>query len=248
MGDHGSSLNNMMKRRLAFSRQYQTALQKHLQQRPGASVQPAHRLGQQAVTLGLETLDMASIHKTALTPLVLPGDSSATRNRMIKRAEIFFTEAILPIEKTHRAGVEAVAHLKRRNQALNQRTAQLASANHHLRHGIVRRKVAEDALKTSEQHYTKLLGESHHLQKHLQHLTHQILSAQEEERNKLSHELHDEIAQTLLGINVRLLTLKKAASARSEGLAKEIASTQRLVEKSVRSIDRFARKFGANET
>ena len=46
---------------------------------------------------------------------------------------------------------------------------------------------------------------------HLRRLTHQILSAQEAERKKISHELRDEIAQTLLGINVRLLTLKRAA-------------------------------------
>ena len=88
------------------------------------------------------------------------------------------------------------------------------------------------------------MKESRRLQKHLQRLTHQILSAQEDKRKKISRELQDEIAQTLLGINVRLLTLKKAAAANAEGLKKEIASTQRLVDKSVKTIKRFAREFG----
>jgi signal transduction histidine kinase len=171
-----------------------------------------------------------------------PSESAAARDRMAERAGIFFTEAITPIEKTHRAGLESAAHLKQQNKTLTRRTAKLAAVNRQLRQGIVRRKAAEEAFKTREQHHAKLLRESHHLQKHLQHLTHQILSAQENERRKISHDLHDEIAQTLLGINVRLLTLKKGAAARREDLAKEIASTQRLVEKSVKTINRFARE------
>jgi hypothetical protein len=54
--------------------------------------------------------------------------------------------------------------------------------------------------------------------------------------------LRDEIAQTLLGINVRLISLKKEAAA--EGLQKEIASTRRLVLKSMKSIKGFARAVG----
>jgi signal transduction histidine kinase len=78
----------------------------------------------------------------------------------------------------------------------------------------------------------------------LRHLTHQLLLAQEAKRTKLSRELHDEIAQTLLGINVRLLTLKKEATATTKGFKKEIASTQRLVGKSAKTISRFTRGYG----
>jgi signal transduction histidine kinase len=85
------------------------------------------------------------------------------------------------------------------------------------------------------------LEESQRLQKHLQHLTHQVLSAHEGKRKKISHDLQDEIAQTLLGINVRLLTLKQKAAVNAVGLEKEIASTRRLVDKSMKSIKRFAR-------
>ena len=190
----------------------------------------------------METLDLARIHKAALAALA-KGGSSAARDRTARRAGIFFTDALGPIEKTHRAGVASAAHLNRQNKTLTRRTAQLVVANRHLRRGIIQRKAAEDALKAREQHYAKWLLESRQLQKHLQRLTHRILTAQENEKRKIGHDLHDEIAQTLLAINVRLLTLKKGATSRSEGLAKEIASTQDLVQKSVKIINRFARKF-----
>ena len=61
---------------------------------------------------------------------------------------------------------------------------------------------------------------------------------------KISHELQDEIAQTLLGINVRLLSLKRGAGSNTKSLKDEIASAQRLVAKSARSVRRFARELG----
>ena len=60
----------------------------------------------------------------------------------------------------------------------------------------------------------------------------------------MSSDLQDEIAQTLLGINVRLLTLRKEAAANASGFKKEITSTQRLVDKAGKSIKRFAREIG----
>jgi signal transduction histidine kinase len=134
--------------------------------------------------------------------------------------------------------------LSRLNQTLGRRTVDLAASRRSLKQGIVRRKTVEQALKKSVEHSRKLLKESRDLQKHLQRLTHQILSAQENKRKRISRDLHDEIAQTLLGINVRLLTLKKEAANDASGLKKEIASTQQLVDKSVKSIKRFAREFG----
>jgi len=112
-----------------------------------------------------------------------------------------------------------------------------------LKQGLARRKTLEQALKKSGEHGKKLLEESRRRQKRLRHLTHRLLSAQEAERKKISHELQDEVAQTLLAINVRLLTLKKAARGGKANLTKEIASTQRIVEESVKSINRLAHEL-----
>jgi signal transduction histidine kinase len=230
-----------MKRKLmVLAGRYKAALRKHLKAGRGVNVQPAVGLGRQAVALGLDTLELARMHEQALGKLEVVGGNDGT----IKRAEIFFTEVISPVVETHRAGRESKTHLNRLNETLNRRTAELAVANRQLRRGILRRKSVESALKKSGEHYAKLLKDSLQLQEGLRQLTHEVLTAQEDERKKISRELQDEIAQTLLGINVRLLSLKQEARTKTKGLKNEIASTQQLVLESARSVRRVAREFG----
>jgi len=202
-------------------------------------MQAALSLGRQAVALELETLEMARIHERALVSL---GLSNADYG-LIKRAEMFFTEALTPILETHRAARQSKLELHRLNGMLNRRTLELASTNRQLQRGILRRKGVEAALEKSGEHYAKLLKDSLQLQEGLRQLTHQVLAAQEDERAKISRELQDEIAQTLLGINVRLLSLKQEARVNTKGLKSEITSTQRLVEKSAKSVRRAAHEF-----
>ena len=147
------------------------------------------------------------------------------------------------MKETHRAARQGRIDLNRLNVTLNRRTMELAATNRQLQRGIVRRKSVEAALKISGLHYGKLLEDSLPLQEGLRQLTHRVLAAREDERKKISHELQDEIAQTLLGINVRLLALKQEARTNTKGLKNEIASTQRLVLKSAKSVRRVAREF-----
>ena len=167
----------MKRRKLSqLSRQYVSALRKHLEQGRQESLKPARGLGRQAVSLGLETLDVARIHEGALATM----EASSSRDGIIERAEIFFAEAVTPIEKTHRAALEANARLTQANKTLCQRTVDLASSNRSLKQSSIRRKAAEESLKKSQRHSKKLLEESRRLQKHLRHLTQQILTAQED--------------------------------------------------------------------
>ena len=223
-----------------LSGQYASALRKYLKQGPRASLQPARNLGRKAMALSLETLDLAKIHEAALASL----EASSSKDGMIKRAQLFFTEVITPIETTHRAARNASGDLDRLTKALSRRTAELAISGRHLKRGIVQRKAAEEALKKSGKHRASLLERSRLMQEHLRRLTHQILLAQEDKRTKISRKLHDEIAQTLLGINVRLVALKQEATVDTKGLKKEIANTQRLVEKSKKTLSRFADELG----
>jgi two-component system, NarL family, sensor histidine kinase DegS len=230
----------MKKKINSLSQRYLTALEKHLKQGPQSGLQPALRMGREAVALGLETLDLARIHEQALAALEL----SNVKNGFTKLAGIFFTEANSLIEETHRAARQTKVRLGKLMTKLGERTEELADSNRQLQQGVVRRKVMEDDFARRGQRHQKSLDESLELQKRLRQLTHQVIAAQENERKKISRELQDEIAQTLLGINVRLLSLKQEARANSKGLKKEIATTQQLVASSARSVRQVGRKIG----
>ena len=195
------------------------------------------------MTIGLETLDLARIHEEALSRLASPEKAAAPREAIVHRAGTFFAEAIIPIEETHRAALRTNLHLDRVNQMLRRRGAELADSNQRLQQEILKRKSAEDSLRRSEQHYGRLLEQSRQMQEQLRRLSRQLLSAQEEERKKISRELHDVIAQTLTTINVRLAALRKEASFDAEGLERSIARTQQLVQQSVEIVHRFAREL-----
>lgn len=230
----------MKQNRIRFSQKYEVALEKHLKQGPQTSLRAALELGREAVVLGLETLDLARIHEQALATFEL----SNIKNGFTKLAGIFFTEANTPIEETHRAARQTKTDLTKVMAKLGKRTEELAASNRQLQQGVIRRKVMEDNFAKRGEHHRKSLKESLELQKRLRQLTHRVLVAQEDERKKISLELQDEIAQTLLGINVRLLTLKQEARSNINGFKHELASTQRLVAQSARSVRQAGRKIG----
>ena len=172
-----------MKRQwLALSQQYQAALEKHLQQGPKSPMQAAHRLGRHAVALGLETAGLTGIHRTALTALLLP--SCHIKKGTVKQAATFLVQAIASL-RAARPRAKSGALAGRESALLQRRATRLVAANRRLKQGVVDRKTAGDALKKSSRHYAKLLRESELLKKHLRHLTHRLLSAQEAERRKI---------------------------------------------------------------
>jgi PAS domain S-box-containing protein len=141
-----------------------------------------------------------------------------------------------------RLAVSDITALKRAEE-VQRRLEALGVENRELTLEIVRRQVVEAALKRSKQRQSQLLKESQRMQEQLRHLTHRILHAQEEERKRISRELHDEITQTLVGINVHLESLAQQSIVNPLGLKQTIARTQRLVEKSVEIVHQFAREL-----
>lgn len=227
---------------ITLSRQYAAALRRHLKQGKQASLALAGKLGSRALNVGLQTLDLARLHEQTLVTELLPGLAPSRRSALIKQAGIFFAVAITPGETVQRSAREAAIQ-KKFIETLSQRTVELTASNLELSQEVIHRKAGEEALKKSERHYAQLWEQSNRLQKQLRRLSRDVLSAQENERKKISRELHDVIGQTLTGINIRLATLKKEAASANKGLDRNIARTQRLVEHSVNIVHRFAREL-----
>lgn len=130
---------------------------------------------------------------------------------------------------------------RKRAEARQRRIEVLSASNRRLEKEIVRRQKVEESLRKSDQNQAQLLQQSRLLQKQLRQLSRQILTAQEEERREISRELHDVIGQTLAGINIQLTTLAKEAALDISSIIPNIRLTQRLVEKSVEIVHKFAR-------
>ncbi len=147
-----------------------------------------------------------------------------------------------------------ITERKRAQDALAAARIHLSDHADHLEHVVAKRthdltttnrrlETSIDSIRKGRKQYQVLLFQSQTMQKKLRHLTHQIISAQEEERKEISRELHDEVVQTLVGINVELSALTKGASVGVVTLKEKIARTQRLVENSVNAVHRFAREL-----
>ena len=121
-------------------------------------------------------------------------------------------------------------------QMVATRTAQLTATN--------RRLVASvDSNRQGKEQYQGLFLESQAMQAKLRQLTHQIITAQETERKEISRELHDEVVQTLVGINVELSALARATAAGDRPSSAKIAHVQQLVEGAVTAVHSFAREL-----
>jgi signal transduction histidine kinase len=216
-------------------------LRRYLSQGREASLQPALRLGLRAAAINLEILDVAVVHERAMMARLLSHAPSGVR--LIARARAFFAGSIVPIEATHAAAQKGELHVRRLTRTLNRRVVESRASSRRLERVIVERRAVEDALAKSRKRLTRLLRESARLQGRMRRRAKRLLTEHEDQRTT-SRRLQDEIAQTLLAINVRLLTWKSSARTNMENLEKEIAATQRLVKQSAGMIRRVARELG----
>lgn len=141
-----------------------------------------------------------------------------------------------------RVAVSDITAFKGAEQAQHRLEA-LTESNRELEREVARRHAVEQSLRKTEQHQRQLLELSRLHQEQLRRLSRQVIQDQEDERKRISRELHDVIAQVLTGINVQLATLQAEATVNPRAFARNIARTQRLVEKSVDIVHQFAREL-----
>lgn len=224
-----------------LSKCYQEALRRHLMPGRQPESAAARELGREALAAGLRTPDLARLHEQVMVADLLPACPANQRATLRRQAGRFFATAVATLERVEKC--PACERLTRAVDVLGRRTVELAWSNLKFSAENARRKAVEKELKQSERHYAESLKQSEFLREQLRRLSRQMLSSQEEERKKISRELHDVIAQALTAINVRLANLKTEASLNTTDLARKIDATQQIVMKSVEAVHQFAREL-----
>ena len=235
------SLLNLKRSSTPFSKRYYKILCGRLASGAALQSYQARRLGKEAMSLGLNSLDLARIHGEGLAQWSANNVTALRPDGVLRLANRFLVGVLAPIEGTQMQARNNIAALRNANRALLARGNELQLSNASLRAEVRQRRSAEKSLRMSEKRQQLLLNDARKMQLRLKHLAHQVLSAQEDERKKISRELHDEVVQTLTGINVHLGSLRVEIGANEEKISRDIAKTQRLVEKSVDIVHRFAR-------
>ena len=87
------------------------------------------------------------------------------------------------------------------------------------------------------------LTERQREEKMLRFLSGKILKAQEEERRRISRELHDEVGQSLTAIGVALATLQQGGATDPKTFSQTIAGAQQMIETTMEKVHRFAHEL-----
>jgi two-component system, NarL family, sensor histidine kinase DegS len=211
------------------SQHYTSALRLHLNKRGRGTPIGARTLAGEALGLGMPASDLERMHRNATRSLREDPRLDGRRTESLLRSFAFCTAVRVAYDCGRSAARDAQARARRHSTSLALEAA--------------RRKTGETKLRVGNEKYLRLLRESASMQAKLRQLARQVLSAQEDERREISRELHDEVVQTLVGINVELATLGKTASRGAQSLRSTIARSQRLLENSVNLVHRFARKL-----
>lgn len=216
---------------------YQRLLREHVAAPCELTRQQAYELGRAAMNASLGVFDVIRLHHQALgQENPLPSTPEAAR------VEGFLFEVLSPFEAAHRGVRRAWEHLEQLNGILAKRNETLACTNAQLQQEIeVRRKTA-DALRESNEHYCELLQQSRAMEENLRALSAQVLTAQEEERKRISRELHDEIGQALTAVNVAIALLKQQAETNPE-FKRRVDQAEQMLAQSMDTVHTFARQL-----
>jgi signal transduction histidine kinase len=218
-------------------------LRRHLAQKREAKGSAAGRFAGEIICTGLRPSELTAFQERFLLETILPRIGPGQRSTLIRRAATFLSHTIIPPGTTASHARTMTRFQRSLVASLGRRAVDLAAVNQGLAREIARREISRRSLAKRERSRAEILERCDRQQKQLRRLSGQILSVQEDERRRISRELHDVIAQTLSCINMRLAALKKQASLNTRTLERTIDRTQKLVERSVKRVHQFAREL-----
>src|SRR5258707_1221007 len=195
-----------------LSEQYRTALQLYLAGQGEAALQSAYELGRSAVKSAVGCLDLVKIHQDVMLLAMLDAPTPEECAQIAMLGTDFFAECLSPYEMTHRGYREALVALSRRN-------VEVAATNQQLEAEIRERKRAEEKLKE---------------------LPKRILEAQEAERRKIAHELHDEVCQRMSATKLHIEAFESEIPSRNAKLHKKLLEIKKQINLKIKEVRRIS--------
>ncbi len=226
-----------------LTRRYAVTLGQYLAQEQEALLVEAYELGRQAIAKGLGVLDMARVHHLALEASLRSAPATGRPTPPLGAAETFLLESLSPFEVTHRGFRETNVRLQQLIATLEKRNLDLARVNRELLVEIGERKRTEAALRASERGLRLLFHEARRMEADLRRLSNQVLRAQEEERKRISRELHDEVGQALVAVSVTLAGLQQGRAGSSAEAKLRLRDAHRLLETAMTTVHDFAARL-----
>ncbi len=212
---------------------YRRALYGYLEHRDDKRLQSAYKMGCRALRGGMGVFDLARLHEGTLAEAITTAGTAGPR--LALAAEAFLLDALSPVAAARRGLPDAYVRLQCLDETLERRTRELASAS-------ARQRPIEKALRASQERCCSLSRKTRSMKADLRQRSANVILAQEDERKRLSRELHDEVGQVLAAVNVDLVMLKRRAR-HDRSLQRRVSATQALLERSMESVHRFAREL-----
>ena len=222
-----------------FSYTYQEALEDHLDQPCPETLQQALDLGQAALTAGIGMPDLVRLHHQALADGAICNGEMIRPDHFATALDSFLLGVLSSFEV---AGREADGAKDKRFGTREDHLEELALRNAELQEEIAEHERAEAAMQATKDHYFLLYQNARVTEANLRDLSAQVLTAQEDERKRISRELHDEIGQALTAINVSIAMLKRQGVS-DVAFQRNVAEAEQLLARTMETVHSFAREL-----
>ena len=222
-----------------FSYTYQEALEDHLAQPCQETLLQALDLGQAAFTAGIGIPDLLRLHHQALAEGPICSGEMARPDHFATALDSFLIAVLSPFEVDGRVAAGAN---DRRFGTREDHLEELAHRNAELQEEIAEHESAEEAMQAAKDHYFLLYQNARATEANLRDLSAQVLTAQEDERKRISRELHDEIGQALTAINVSIAMLK-SQGVTDVAFQRNVAEAEQLLARTMETVHSFAREL-----
>ncbi len=221
-----------------FDAEYRRALGEYLEHRDEDRLGVACELGYAAMRRGMGVFDLVRLHEDSWPQAAGASGSRYGAAQQFLAAREFLMDALSPFDAALRRLPATQARVGDLELALARRGQELA--------GLIAGQLEQHAaLRCAKARTVKLCQQVRTLKSAVLSYPEKLVQVHEAERKRVSRELHDDVGQLLVALNVSLAILKKEADL-ANGFHRHVETAQALVAQSMESVHRVCRNLRAD--